>query len=390
MLKASAPQLLCFSHLRWNFVFQRPQHLLTRASKIYGIHYFEEPHFTDCTKPHLELTKVGVNLRVLTPHLPTGCTQADAIGHQRSLIDAYVSRFEESPAVGWYYTPMALEFTAHLSFPVTVYDCMDELANFKGAPSGIAALEHELFRRADLVFTGGRSLFEAKRHHHDAVYAFPSSIDADHFRPARGITLAPPDDLMRLATPRIAWFGVIDERLDIDLLAAVADARPDWQFVMIGPVVKVDESSLPRRANIHWLGSKTYADLPRYLAHVDVGWMPFAINASTRFISPTKTPEFLAAGLPVVSTPIRDVERTWGAVRLADIARTPAETINAIENRLASGRNAEWLRRIDRQLALTSWDQTWTAMQRLIAQTRGSRTSRKRIANPIKGQVARV
>src|SRR5690606_28943889 len=103
---------------------------------------------------------------------------------------------------------------------------------------------------------------------------------------------------------RIGYAGVIDERIDLVLLDQVARARPDYQFVMLGPIAKIDPATLPQRGNIHYLGSKKYADLPRYLAGWDVAMMPFALNDATRFISPTKTPEYLAAGRRVVSTAI--------------------------------------------------------------------------------------
>jgi glycosyltransferase involved in cell wall biosynthesis len=175
-----------------------------------------------------------------------------------------------------------------------------------------------------------------------------------------------PKDQARIPHPRLGFFGVIDERMDIDLVGAAADLRPDWQFVMIGPVVKIDPATLPKRPNIHWLGGKSYADLPRYLAGWDVGFMAFAMNEATRFISPTKTPEFLAAGVPVVSTPINDVVRPYGEKGLVEIAATAQEVVQKAEALLARPKEA-WLQRVDRHLAAGSWDKTWAAMQRLMA-----------------------
>lgn len=389
MLETSAPEFLCFSHLRWNFVFQRPQHLLTRASESYRVHYIEEPRFIEKGEERIEVDVVTDRMRVVTPLLPASADPAKHTSILRALIDGYVAYLDSAPRVGWYYTPMALPFTDHLEFPVTVYDCMDELANFKGAPPGITTLERRLFGRADLVFTGGRSLYESKRRHHDSVHAFPSSIDAAHFRPARARTLPDPRDVEHLDRPRIGWFGVIDERLDLELVDAVAAARPGWQFVMIGPIVKIDESSLPRRPNIHWLGGKDYKHLPQYLAAIDIGWMPFAINDSTRFISPTKTPEFLAAGLPVVSTPIKDVVRSYGALQLVEIAATPTESITSITRLLENGRRTDWMQRVDRVLASDSWDRTWSAMRTLIEQA-ALRRSLARTQPKLSSEVARV
>jgi UDP-galactopyranose mutase len=241
---------------------------------------------------------------------------------------------------------------------------MDELSAFKGAPRSLKENETKLFERADLVFTGGHSLYEAKRHQHRNVYAFPSSIDAPHFAQARSAATEP-EDQRDIPRPRLGFFGVIDERMDIELLDAVAQARPDWQLVIIGPVVKIDPDDLPRRANIHYLGGKSYAELPAYLAGWDVALLPFARNDSTRFISPTKTPEYLAAGRAVVSTSIRDVVRPYGELGLVHIADTPAEFVEAVEK--AMGENAAArMRKVDDFLGQTSWDQTWGRMNELV------------------------
>jgi glycosyltransferase involved in cell wall biosynthesis len=261
---------------------------------------------------------------------------------------------------------MAMAFSAHIPADLTIYDNMDELSAFRGASSELLAYEEELFGRADLVFTGGMSLYEAKRDRHSSVHAFPSSIEFAHFSVARSMTGEEPRDQAAIAGPRLGFFGVIDERMDVDLVGRIAALRPDWQLVMIGPVVKIDPASLPRRPNIHWIGSKSYAELPNYLAGWDVGLMPFAINEATRFISPTKTPEFLAAGLPVVSTEIRDVVRPYGEKGLVEIADTAEKMVAAAERLLARPRQP-WLSKVDRHLAAGSWDSTWTAMGRLIA-----------------------
>jgi glycosyltransferase involved in cell wall biosynthesis len=221
-----------------------------------------------------------------------------------------------------------------------------------------------LRRRAELVFTGGSSLYEAKRGRHGHLHCFASSIDAGHFGHAR-ISQPAPDDQAVIPRPRLGFFGVIDERLDLALVEALADARSDWQLVMIGPVVKIDPAALPRRSNIHWLGAKAYAELPAYLAGWDIGFMPFALNESTRFISPTKTPEFLAAGLPLVSTPITDVVQDWGESGLVEIAWNARDMAACIEALMVRP-HAEWLHRVDTRLATNSWDITWAAMQALL------------------------
>jgi UDP-galactopyranose mutase len=264
----------------------------------------------------------------------------------------------------WYYTPMALSFTAHLSPTTTIYDCMDELSAFAHAPVGIVDAERELMRRADVMLTGGHTLFEAKRHLHENVHPVPSSVDVAHFGRARRIQEQPADQ-MSIPRPRLGFFGVLDERLDIALLDTIAARRPDWHFIMVGPVVKIDPASLPRHPNIHYLGAKSYEELPAYIAGWDVALLPFARNDATRFISPTKTPEYLAAGKPVVSTSIRDVVRPYGEQGLARIADTPGAFITAIEGALAEP-SAPRMARADAFLARMSWDETWAFVDGLL------------------------
>lgn len=360
----SAATLICFSHLRWNFVYQRPQHLMARAAKSYRVIYFEEPLFMDIGFPVLHQTPTPEGVLVVTPHLPAGLSPAHQNTALRMLLDGL--RPDQSEAfIAWYYTPLALDFSRHLQPALCVYDNMDELAAFRGASPGLLAAETELLARADLVFTGGYSLFESKRTRHANIHAFPSSIDRAHFARPAGALADAPADLAAIGRPRIGFFGVIDERMDLDLVAGIARARPEWNLVMIGPVVKIDPLDLPTIPNIHWLGSKPYAALPSYLHHFDVGFMPFAINEATRFISPTKTPEFLASGLPVVSTPIADVVRPYGTAGLVQIAGDPAECVAAIERALRPPEK-DWIEAVDRYLSTTSWDLTWNDMLSLM------------------------
>ncbi len=359
------PLLLCFSHLRWDFVFQRPQHLLTRAAGEWQVLFFEEPIFDPSPRAHLRRRVAAETIEILTPRLPEGLSPDESLEAQRSLLDQRLAEEAAAPDVVWYYTPMALPIGRHVTGGVCVYDCMDELSGFLGAPEALLTLERELMDKADVVFTGGLSLYEAKRGRHENIHPFPSSIDAAHFGQARASGQPEPDDLAPIPGPRLLYFGVIDERMDLALLDGIAERRPDWSIVMIGPVVKIDPETLPRRPNIHWLGMKSYDALPAYLAHVSAGIMPFAINAATRFISPTKTPEFLAAGLPVISTPIRDVVRSYGEAGLVEIAADADAFVAGVERWLAAP-PPDWRERVDAQLAQGSWDQTWQRMASLL------------------------
>lgn len=366
--RAKNDLLVCLSHLRWNFVYQRPQHLMTRAADHCDVLFWEEPVFEEADA-HLRIETLPGGLEVGTPVLPLGTSPGQARDMQRSMLDDAIAHRRRGNLLLWYYTPMALEFSSHLQADTCVYDCMDELSAFRGAPPEMLSREAELLSRADLVFTGGRSLYEAKRGRHDDIHAFPSSIDKAHFEQARAYGGDEPDDQALIARPRIGFCGVIDERMDLGLLAGLADLEPGWQFVMIGPVVKIDPHELPRRPNIHWLGMKTYAALPAYIAGWDLAFMPFALNEATRFISPTKTPEFLAAGLPVVSTAIRDVVQPYGEAGLVGIADDPASMRERISQALTGERRGR-LAEVDRFLAGMSWDRTFSDMHALMRTVR--------------------
>jgi glycosyltransferase involved in cell wall biosynthesis len=365
--------LICLSHLRWDFVYQRPQHLLSRFARRQPVYFFEEPIFSD-EPTRLDVSRREDNLFVVVPHISHSDRENQNLADiQREMLDEFIRSENIEDFVLWFYTPMAMDFAAHLNPLATVFDCMDELSAFKFAPPELIENERKLLEKADLVFTGGQSLYEAKRDKHAQVFAFPSSIDVAHFRQARSIS-EEPEDQKNISHPRFGFCGVIDERMDIELLAAAADLRPEWQFVMIGPVVKISDEDLPRRANIHYLGGKNYQDLPAYLAGWDVAIMPFAMNESTRFISPTKTPEYLAAGKPVISTPIRDVVRPYHEKNLVEIASTAEEFVAAGDRILQNENPAEWLERADEFLAQMSWDKTWSEMAQLINDSIGEKS----------------
>ena len=364
MALGSTRDLLCLSHLRWNFVFQRPQHLMVRFARTRRVFFVEEPLF-DADQPRLDVS-LSHGVHVVVPHLPDSM-RLSADDAQRSLIAVLVSAWRIDAPLVWLYTPLALPLIEGLVVEAIVYDCMDELTGFAGAAADLPARERELLARADLVFTGGMSLYEAKRAKHPRVHGFPSSVDVEHFARARRIREQPADQ-QPIARPRLGYCGVIDERMDVELIADVAASRPDWQLVMVGPVAKIDPATLPRAANIHYLGMKKYEQLPAYLAGWTVALLPFAHNDATRFISPTKTPEYLAAGLPVVSTSVKDVVTPYGERGLVHIADTASDFVRAIESAWSPARS-HWLRDADALLATMSWDRTWSAMNELIEAT---------------------
>jgi UDP-galactopyranose mutase len=370
--------LICFSHLRWDFVFQRPQHLMCRFAREMSVIYWEEPiEIGPRETAYLKVREAenSHNVRVAVPHLPQGMPDDAREAALKRLLDAHTASIRGT-LIAWYYTPMMLTFSRHLDVDLRVYDAMDELSKFRFAPPMLLALEQELIDSADIVFTGGSSLYEAKKDRHDNVHCFPSSVDRAHFAKARS-RLFDPADQEDLPRPRLGFYGVIDERFDTELLARVAEMRPDWSFVMVGPVVKISDDDLPKRANIHYLGPKTYDQLPAYLSGWDVALMPFAMNESTEFISPTKTPEYLAGGKPVVSTPVRDVVRHYGQLEGVQIASTAEEFVAACDKALELSRNPEsgWLAEADLMLSATSWDTTQARIAGLIHDLLGTRVS---------------
>jgi glycosyltransferase involved in cell wall biosynthesis len=356
--------LIVFSHLRWSFVYQRPQHLLSRLASRWRVVFIEEP-VLDAAEPHIELLAPAPGVEVWRPHVRgevAGFHDDHISVMQRLIADAMVEH-DVSDYWVWFYTPMAFPLAAELSPRGVVYDCMDELTMFKNAPRQLVQRENALFKQADLVFTGGPSLYNSKRGRHPDVHCFPSSVDAQHFSPNGRDHPAQAG----LPHPRLGYCGVIDERLNLDLIAGMAAARPDWQIVMVGPVVKIDPAGLPRHPNIHWLGQQSYADLPAFISGWDVCLMPFALNDATKYISPTKMLEYMACGRPTVSTSIKDVVEPYG--HLISIADTPEDFVAACDAILArtAQEQAEHGRALAEAIARTSWDGTARAMAELIA-----------------------
>ncbi len=357
------PDLICLSHLRWDFVYQRPHHLMTRWQRNARVMFVEEPTWHASGVPRMEIVRRSP-VMVVVPRLPESM-RAAADEVMQVMLTRFVRAQHFTRYALWYYTPRMLRWTTELVALLTIYDCMDELSAHAHAPPELIEREVELLAKADLVFTGGVSLYESKRGHHPSVRCFPSSIDPEHFTEARDLLGDPPDQA-NLPRPRLGYFGVIDERMDLELLAAIADARPRWQIVMLGPVVRIDPATLPQRANIHWLGWKPYHTLPAYLANWQVALLPFALNGSTRFISPTKTLEYLAGGKRCVSSPLADVVRPYGETGLVSIATDREEWVEVIERLLTDPFHHRWLANVDAFIGLTSWNDTFTRMRELV------------------------
>ncbi len=359
--------IIAFSHLRWDFVYQRPQHILSRLAQNRRMFYVEEPLPDPSGVLSWERSQLAPQVTVLRPRTPEekpGFNDRQ-MPHLRRLISQLVKEENIQDPLVWFYTPLALPLAAEVGPVATIYDCMDELSAFLGAPPELIQTEEQLLQRADVVFTGGPSLFRAKQNRHPSVHCFPSSVDSKHFATSK--TAAEPTDQASFPHPRLGFYGVIDERMDLGILDALATSHPEWQIVMVGPIVKIDPSTLPKRPNLHFLGQRSYDTLPNYLAGWDVCLLPFAQNEATKFISPTKTLEYMAAEKPIVSTPITDVADPYG--HIVYLGASPAEFVAACEKALASsdlehGERVEKMRDI---LSKTSWDSTAEAMEEHLA-----------------------
>ena len=355
--------IICFSHLRWNFVYQRPQHLCTRFSKEYTIYFVEEPIFSE-GDDHNITAPAGNNIHIVTPCLNRSNT-SDTGSRQEILLNKMIVEENICRYVFWYYSPMMFLFSKQFQPALVVYECMDELSTYKFAPPQLKEAEQELLKKADVVFTGGYSLYHAKKNLHHNIYPFPSSIEKERFSKARACNQEPVDQ-QHISHPRLGFFGVLDERFDIDLIREAAKQKPRWNFIFIGPVVKIHPDDLPRRENIFFLGAKSYDELPAYINGWDIALIPFAINESTKFISPTKTPEYLAAGKPVISTAIKDVVDPYGKQNLVSIIHSAQEFIDAGEKILQQKNKTKWLEEVDGFLAENSWENTFTKMNAII------------------------
>lgn len=382
--------ILVFSHLRWDSVRQRPHHVLSRLATQRRILFVEEPVCQAHDKPGWTFERPEHNIMVCRPHTPA--TRPGFCAEQAEYLAPLLRQLHHDhlPAdfIAWLYTPMALPLVRPLRPDLLVYDCMDELAAFRFAPGEIVSWENELLQEADLVFTGGPSLYAARQNRHPHVHCFPSSVDSAHFAQARE-GLREPDDQVTIARPRLGFFGVIDERFDLALIAALSAAAPQWQIVLVGPVVKIDPAGLPRAANLHYLGARDYEELPQYLSGWDVCLLPFALNEATRFISPTKTLEYMAAEKPIVSTPVADVKSLYGHV--VDIASTPEEFVEACDRALKESLPEHEARRhaTSRLLAQTSWDNTVRSMDTLMAHALQRKRRRQELTRDrLEGSVA--
>lgn len=372
------PAILCLSHLAWDFVWQRPQHLLSRLARHYPVLYVNEPQLTAQSRPYLKRVAETSGVKAWQPYFPD---RRETLENWRSVYTSLVQELlldqgwlrrsrtglaATRPLIVWFYSPTPFYVLDHLPADFVVYDVMDELANFKNAAADLPAREAKLLAQADLVFTGGRSLYQARQGRHPHLHLFTSGVEPDHFARALSPTTPMAAEIADLPRPILGYYGVIDERIDLNLLDTLAAEHPQWSIVMVGPVAKIETKDLPRRPNLHYPGQQPYEKLPNFLKGFDVCLMPFQINTATRYISPTKTLEYMAAHKPIVSTPVPDVVANWADV--VSIAANPTEFAAAVEAALAETPAQRGMRitREEVHLARSNWDAIAAAMHRLI------------------------
>lgn len=354
--------LVVFSHLRWDFVTQRPQHLIERFSMSSRVIFVEEPiAYTQENYGEVKKIVLSPNLVVLQPRMK--------LTDYPKLLTPFLQKLQKNAAqapILWFYSPAFISMVESLDSSLVVYDCMDELSSFKGASPLLITQENSLLQKADLVFTGGKSLYEAKLKKHANVYCFPSSVDQRHFEKALFSNTKVPDEMSKIPSPIVGYYGVLDERLDWELIKSTAQLLPEVSFVFIGPLAKISETDLPREQNLYYLGQKAYEELPNYLKSFSVAFMPFVLNQATTFISPTKTLEFMAAQKPIVSTAIYDVARQYR--EQVKIISSPTTAAAAIRAYLSETPAATAIRSAlqNQVVTATSWDTTAQEMVELM------------------------
>lgn len=362
---------IVFSHLRWEFVTQRPQHIMTRLGQHGPVIFVEEPVEGPPVESSEEVkhsSKALHSKRAKQARIFSGAKNVTVVQPYAkwenyttevgSLVRQIIQEKKWKTPRLWFYSPMFVEMIDQVPHQQVIFDCMDELSAFLDAPQELIQNEQLLLSKSDIVFTGGRSLYESKRRFHNNAHCFPSSVDQKHFEQALSKKTTLPVDIAHIPGPIVGFYGVIDERLDLKLLSQLADLNPQVSFVVIGPVVKINHSDLPQQKNIHYLGGKDYSQLPSYLKAFDITMMPFALNESTKFISPTKTLEFMAAQKPIISTAIKDVAEVYP--REVAVVQNSLEFTAAIRSYLSESVSARKLRhKLQAEvIKKTSWDNT--------------------------------
>jgi glycosyltransferase involved in cell wall biosynthesis len=354
--------LIVLSHVRWTDAWQRPHHVVSRLARERRTWFVEGPSPGGHQPPRLVTLADGDVTRAWLEPPPTGEGDGDAAGPEtvetyRRLLPGLVGPADGDRVV-WLCTPLALDIAGALDPTVLVYDvAIDELLSLRGVPQGVALAQKEALARADVVFTASPSLHRSviEQGRPDAHLA-PGGVDPAHFAAAR----RPRTDRGR---PVAGYVGPIDERIDVALVAALATALADWEIRIVGPVGGIDPAALPRAANITYPGPVPYAALPEVMADLDVAVMPLAVGAAPRSTNPTTALEHLAAGLPVVTTPVPDVVTQFGTI--VDVADDAGAFALACVRALGQSRRRH-RNRVAQLLRRHDWDAVTAGMAAVV------------------------
>jgi len=388
--------IICFSHLTWDRnLFQRPQQLMLRFSKRFNVLYVSG---YSCRQFFIDLFRrkkthsyhVTDNLAVYSPFAlpPIKKYSSITIRLNKILLSFLVKRrlkkLKFKDPILWIYHPRYIDAIGKFKEELIIYDCMDDftslLSDYEDRERNIKD-ERALLKKADMVFAGGYSIAELKRDSREHIHVFPSAVEIYHFKKARSDNLEMPDDITDIPHPILGYWGAIDERVDHELLKRLAMKHPEWSIVLLGPIVRHkagDLSYLKEIKNIFWLGPKDYSLLPNYAKAFDVCLIPFVLSREGKFLSPTKTLEYLATGKPVVSTPITDVVRFYDGV--VGIADGPDEFGMAVR-RCMEEDNASMKQKRICFTENKSWEDTAEKMEKLILDKIEEKSSVKHFIN---------
>ena len=379
---------------------------MRRLARDRQVFFVEEPRVTK-GEPFTVVRRVEPNLHVVSLRVPAHLSARALENAQRRCVASLTPK-DEHPLL-WIYSPAASRAARDLEPSLVVYDCVADHASRAGATATMKENERSLLASADLVLTAGTALFEAKRAHNVSTYPLPSSVDVAHFARAR----SPRNEdragllsgLRAIPGPRVGFLGSIDDRVDLDLVDRLAEARPGLHIVLCGALSGVTRWTLPDRPNVHYVGAQDYDDLPEHVASWDAAIFPFRGDVATRRSEPSGLLACLAAGKPIVSTPLDELG-PYVAQDLVTVAH-PAQFAAAVDAALRQARSPAVMngrrRAREQLLARTSWDRTCSAMFRLVDEAamarkvrgnpwdhRGRRTSSEGSGPPIGARGPRI
>ncbi len=355
--------IVCFSDISWNVKFQRPHQLFSQAKRINIIIFIEKPLLQRSGKPNHFISRVSDNILILTPVITDEDPESTIHETVEQLLTEKLKSHNTTEYICWYYSPKAINYSQKLTPKLIIFDCMDECCGYEGADTEVNESEKKLLEVTDLVFTGGRSLCNAKKLLHKNVHLFPDSIDYERFN---GNTKQAKKNIIKKPAAKIGYFGVIDERLDLNLLDKIAANKPKWKFEIAGPIVENMHGKLPERKNITFTGDIRDEEIPSIIGEWDAAILPYSKNNSTENTAPSRLLVYFAANKNIVSTSINDIVHYFGENGMVRIADEPDDFVKALEAAIKYKPEAEWQKKVDSIIRKTTWEKTWNGMSKKI------------------------